>query len=366
MLLILFGRQNSVGEWVKDEEIEKVSEETKSLKAVLAQLSGMFDCLVLNLRTLVEAHGNEIDGHGEQGSAGGAESLSREFDEVILSLLEKQLFITKLIRNSNPGGGIPGSALLTASEESTDNSGLEIDQKIETLETKIEEIRERLGTKEEVFIAATDEADFGLSEDDRFEDLYLVTEPQESRFSLGELEQRVAKYRVSFPTSKSLRVKSASGSRDLSMHCFVVSNGAGNRVSFLDLESFVEVNKLALKGALRTLGAQGVEADPTDPSDVLERIQGFLLALHQDARSVYVSSGRGFLPDTQNAVTSDLLLNIEALLHLREWRTVEEVEEFYSIFQTRVEQPIKRLLSNTFERRRYLESILLAANHRDE
>jgi hypothetical protein len=203
----------------------------------------------------------------------------------------------------------------------------------------------------------TDEDEIELDSSGRLASI-ADDEDLDTEMMIKRLSSHLVPLKRIFRTDDDLKIKTSKGAWVLSLPYFqeISRNGAGAAV--LDVDNFISVNKLALRGVL---DAAAKKADPDkDPgiTAMVKKIQNFLLNLYGNIGKVMSPAGRSFLPDVGAAVSVDDFLLIESDLKLFNWNTVEEVRQFRSIFFDRIATPVESFMKESSNRLSYLKSVI--------
>ena len=331
----------------------------ESLTKALAKFAQNFENFASGLRDWRESYGPGFEDTIGEVLGEGSPSFVRTLDEITMLMLASHLYFLKVLKDATLGLGSRADekSLPQAKGEAF---GLRNGEKpkLLNLEEKIHDLRVWM----EHDPAIPEAGDVAA----RPRDGGSTTVPDElessiSHLSLEELQSEVASLRKTYFSSSDLQVRMSGDSEILSLHYYLVPNGAGEKVALLDLESFVTAHRMALAGARRLTRSLVRPEDLQQRRVGLAKVQAFLKTLYANVRTVLAPQGRRLLPFTGGKIDRDLLLNFEALLSIKEWTSDKDVEHFRSLFLSRVEGPIKELLSEPEGRRRYVESIVSAA-----
>lgn len=336
----------------------------ESLTKALAKFAQNFENFASGLRDWRESYGPGFEDTIGEVLGEGSPSFVRTLDEITMLMLASHLYFLKVLKDATlgPGSRADDKSLPQAKGEAV---GLRhgAKPKLLNLQEEIHDLRVRMEHDPAIPQAG------GAAARPRDGGPTMVTDELESslsQLSLEELQSEAAGLRKTHFSSSDLQVRMSGGGKTLSLRYYLVANGAGEKVALLDLERFVTAHRMALAGALRLSRSLLRPEDLQQRRVVLAKVQAFLKTLYANVRTVLAPppQGRRLLPFTDGRIDWDLLLNFEALLSIREWTSDKDVEHFRSLFLSRVEGPIKELLSEPEGRRRYVESIVSAAAFR--
>ena len=346
----------------------------------LANLSRLLEDFSSSLRVWRDELGGDYEErwralHGDPKS-----SLSRTLDRLLLPVYERHLEVIRGLRSAileevyevreDDPFGLPEPAIRFRKKA---------DLKVLYLEDQVKRVMTRLGLRltdpdEEAF-ALPGNAESALSKEAGDDERPIVPaqptqirrdneaklKPRGDEVSPAALQAKVDSLRRVFRHERDLKIRSRSGEETMSLQYFLLASRGGEPVAMLDLEHFVNCQRIALGTAIRML--QGLDAGLPRVGAILKRVQDFIKALYRSVRSEIAGTSQRIIPYTGHRIDRNVLYNFETMVNMREWRMAEDIEEFRELFYARLEWPLTELLGKPEERRKYLESIVEAAEH---
>ncbi len=380
--------------------------EVVPLRAALAKFARLLDEFSNNLRVWRDAVGGGYEQRWKELQGDQSASLIRTLDEFLLEVFHRHLLFIRSLRD------LYMSEVYHAAEsdpfavsEQVNRFRSKADLKLLYLEDQIQQLKMRLGqavagADEDLFeipvrvqpaaepapgaepIALVEQPPVHVFEaaggshaapepsfaEEKFTDVDYPSPKSRERqvvqgLSIAELERMTEQLRRIHHSGSDLQIKTSKGVETISLQYFAVPNGADGSIAMLDLEKFVSSQRLALNGALKMTENLYRAGDEARRKAIFKRIKDFIRGLYENARAVIEPQGQRLLPYTGSRITRDVLLNFEAKLRMSEWFSANDVDEFRGLFNTRLEWPLTELFDDPDERRKYLESIVFAADN---
>jgi len=174
---------------------------------------------------------------------------------------------------------------------------------------------------------------------------------------IAELQQKLAPYRRIYDDSGDLKIKTRTGEWTLSLPYFDLSRKGTNTRALLDVENFIGLHNLALKGVVEVKDKL-TQGDKNETRKMLAKLQMYFKRLYGNIHQLMGAPGEGIFPYMGDDFDPTALLQIETNVNLGRWETLEDLMAFKQFFDETIANPFREFIQVPENRYEYFASIM--------